>query len=165
MGVYLKEFSPIKGAKGNQKMTMLIERSHKAKSIYFEVYEDENDWKVYWNYEIGPDQFLPIMSQYANPKITINEAFNNPQIISKISELSQTHIKVLNENEIGIIQDLLNRGFPPVLGGMPQGLDGHSYIFTINGEENEYRSWRVLPKEWEHVKPVIEQLVNIAEMV
>ncbi len=49
MGVYLKELSPIEGAEGNLMMTMLIEQSFSTKSVYFEAYESDQDWILYWS--------------------------------------------------------------------------------------------------------------------
>lgn len=44
----------------------------------------------------------------------------------------------------------------------PQGLDGHHFTFTFYENEKEYDCWCVIPKEWEHIEPVVDLFVSIA---
>jgi len=162
MGNYIKEFSPIKGSKGNRIMTMLIEHSFRVKPVYFEVYEDDDNWKLYWNYGISPEEFLPIMKRHATPQMTWADAMNNQTIINEIRELSYTYSKELNENEVNLIKLFISKGFPELSRMKPLGLDGHHYIFTLGGNNTEYRCWCVIPREWKHIDSIIDLFVDIA---
>ncbi len=164
MSDYIKEFSPIKDSVGNRIMTMLIEHSYRIKPVYFEVYEDDNNWRIYWNYGISPEVFLPIMKRYATPQMTLMDAMKNQTIINEIRkmELSYTYSKDLNENEVSLIKQLISKGFPELSKMKPQGLDGHHYIFTIGDDNTEYYCWCVIPEEWKHIDPIIDLFVDIA---
>ena len=163
MGTYIKEFSPIEGCVGNQIMTMLIELSF-GKSVYFELYEADHNWTIYWNYEVRPAEFLPVMKQYAKPEMTLKDAVEDQKIQKKISELSHTFSKDLGEDEIALIKSIIAQGFPELSRRKPQGLDGHSYCFTIGGDDKEYSCWCVIPKEWSHIRTVIDLFADIADL-
>jgi len=161
MGTYIKEFSPIEVYAGNRIMTMLISLSF-GTSVYFEIYGDGNDWKIYWNFEIHPNEFLPVMKKYAKPGMMLLDAMEDQTIISKVRELSHTFSKDLSSDEVALIKDVISKGFPELTRRKPQGLDGHSYIFTLDSDDTEYSCWCVIPEEWAHIVSAIDLVVDIA---
>ena len=163
MGVYVKELYPIESDTGNRIMTLLIEHSF-LKSVYFEIYDAGNGWKIYWNYEISPEEFFPVVREYVKPEMIFSDLVQDKTIQSKIRVLSHTFSKDLGEDEIAIIKDVISQGFPELTRRQPLGLDGHSYIFSIEGIEGEYRCWCVIPEEWSHIKSVIDMVIDIASL-
>ena len=49
MGVYVKEFYPMQGCKGEKILSLLTEQSMRTKSVYFEVYHSDGKWKYLKN--------------------------------------------------------------------------------------------------------------------
>lgn len=164
MGVYVKEFCPLQGCKGEIVLSLLIEQSLRTKSVYFEVYNSVGEWNLYWNYEISPVDFLPVMKKYAKKGATLQEAMEDEMVVGEVSKLAKTYVCHLNEDDITIIKRIAEKGLPDVNRKKPQGLDGHSYEIKLYNIEKEYRCWCVVPEEWGDLIPLIELFVAKADL-
>ena len=89
-------------------------------------------------------------------------AFVVSEVSSIFGSLSHTFSKELNEDEVNLIKSFIAHGFPKLSGKKPLGYDGHSYCFSIDGDETEYTCWCVIPEEWSHIIPVIDLFADIA---
>lgn len=164
MGVYVKEFYPMQGCKGEKILSLLTEQSMRTKSVNFEVYHSDSEWNLYWNMEIPPIDFLPVMKKYAKKEAILQEAMKDEIVLREVLKLSKTYVCQLSVEEVAIIKRIVEKGLPDLNRRKPQGLDGHSYELKLYTSEKEYRCWCVIPKEWKELIPLIKLFVAKAEL-
>lgn len=164
MGTYLKKDYPLHGCKGECILSLLIEFALNIKSVYFEVHNSDDEWNLYWNYELLPDEFIPVMQQNAKKGATFTEALKDENVIRELSKLSKTYSCKLDIGDITTIKDFIKEGLSEVNRRRPHGYDGHMYKIQFHNIEKEYRCWCVIPKEWENLNPIIELCVKKANL-
>ena len=137
MGLYFKEFYPLHGCKGKCVFSLLIEFALKTKSVYFEVHNSDDEWNLYWNYELLPNELIPVMQQNAKKGATFTEALKDENVIRELSKLSKTYSCKLDIDDITTIKEFIKKGLSEVNRRMPHGYDGHIYKIQFHNIEKE----------------------------
>ena len=165
MGIYIKEFCPIKGAKGDLILTFHIEQSsRRIRTVHFEVYDYHGVWKVYWNYGLNPGDWNPLIEKLGWQHVKFSECLENEKYLSEIIKLSTTYSLLLTESEIDLINSMEREILPNLKGEMPRGLDGHHYELKFERTETEYRIGSLLPKNWIDIITLIVLFMDKAEL-
>lgn len=161
--MYVKEFCPIKVASGKLMFTLLVSYSKRTqKSVYFEVWNNQNEWKVYWNFEMSSSEYLPIMAEVVNSKTSFREAMQNKEVLSKIAEHSVNLSAPLIDSEAEIVRQFSEQRLCKI-DNRASGLDGKS-IRVAFPDDDEYYCWMMIPDEWKNLREVIDLFFDKAEI-
>ena len=157
------------GCEGEKVLSLLIEQSLRPPSVYLEVRKRDDNWLLYWNYELPVSELLSTLKEYAkehhmSDNVTLQELFKNKDAMQEVSKHCKTYSCELSSEEIKVIEDIATNGLPEIDKRKPQGLDGHSYELICYDIGKEYRCWCVLPKEWERLISLIDVLCRKAEL-
>lgn len=166
LGIYLKEVCRLTGCEGEKILSLLIEQSFRKLSVFFEVRENNGQYTLYWNYEVMPEEFIPVLRKYAEDnmleKVTLLQLLEDEGAMNEVSKLCKTYSCILDPDEIGIVNLFAENGLPEIDRRKPRGLDGHSYELNCYALEKEFKCWCVLPKEWKELEKLIELFVQKA---
>ena len=163
MGTYLQEYYPLQGCKGEKIMTVLIGQSFRKKSVYFEIYFNE-EWVVYWNYEFPMEELLPIIKKYSSKEFILQDNVRNKKIVKEVAVKNKTYSFTLDKNEISYFQKVVRSGLPKPREKIRRGLDGHFYDVKLCQLNREYICWCTLPYEWQDLNTIINILVERANL-
>lgn len=166
MGIYLKEICRLTGCEGEKILSLLIEQSLRTLSVYFEVRENNGNYTLYWNYEVTPEEFFPVLKKYADDNmlgnVTLPQLLEDEGAMNEVSKLCKTYSCILEPGEIDIVNLFVENGLPDIDRKKPHGLDGHSYELNCYALEKEFKCWCVLPKEWKELEKLIELFIQKA---
>ena len=137
-------------------------------AVYFWLSKCGEDYTVQWRMGLSQrEQFdniaVPAIQKLPKP-VSMKELIQTSQYKMVLEKLCPINTMVLNAQQKQLVDDLLNN-LPDETIYRGGGLDGHSYDLQIYQPElKKYRSWCILPTEWNKIALVIDMLVGVANL-
>lgn len=148
---------------GRLMLSLLIEQSLRIPSVYFEIYKEESDWKLYWRYQLDSKTFQDIYKEYYQPGTTSLDLLSNEEYCKKVSEESKTH-SLTGNNYASLFEDLVLNGLPKHSSPNHTQRDGHSYIMTIFPSGECYYCGMNIPDKWSKLSELVTILAELAQL-
>lgn len=169
MGVYLDCFA-FEVPNKHPLLELIIEPAFAVRSVCFQVHKSSgNAYKAFWNYEITSREMPKLIHEYINyrpdvKKWTLGQLLDDPEFAKYIKKYTPINCMDLSTTDMKIIEDVINANWRD-LQHVPWGLDGHSYTLKIYEKEyKEYHCWCVIPAEWKELIPLVDMVINIADL-
>ena len=170
MGVYLDWFA-FEVPNKHPLLELIIEPAFAVRSVCFQVHKSSgNVYKAFWNYEITSREMPKLIHEYINyrPDVKnwmLGQLLDDPEFAKYIKKYTPINCRDLGASDMNIINDVINVDFGESRFVAPGGLDGHSYTLKIYEKEyKEYHCWCVIPAEWKELIPLVDMVINIAEL-
>lgn len=166
MGEYKKEWFAFKIESLRHILDLTIEPSF-AKAVCFQFHQmQDNSYKVFWNFETV--KIASLIIQYAKDnKIDIKTPVIEVVDSDEFAKFIKSHSPVFNSDlsaaDMEIVNAVIKADWKPIQ--YRCGLDGHSYRIKIYGEKiREYKTWCDIPNEWADLIPLVNFLIELANL-
>ncbi|HAJ98267.1 MAG TPA: hypothetical protein DCO72_11095 [Ruminococcus sp.] len=141
------------------------------RDVYFQVSKCDEDYIAQWRIELTRQEYFddvvtPVMKAVGNSEhlLSRQEFVQLPQYQTALEKACPINTMIFTAQQKQLVDDLLS-DLPDETIYKGGGLDGHSYDLQIYQPElKKYRSWCILPIEWNKIALVIDMLVSVADL-
>lgn len=171
MGIYLGCFS-FEVPNENSLLELIIEPAFSAfRAVCFQVHQSTNNvYKAYWNYDTPSRELSKLYQMYIQAQPTkqnrkTSQEIDDPEFRLYLKQHSPVYSEDLRASDMQIVDDVINADFGESRFVSTSGLDGHSYTLKIYEKKyKEYHCWCVIPAEWKELIPLVDMVINIADL-
>ena len=168
MGDYNPKWYAFKIESSRHILDLTIEPSF-ARAVCFQFHQmQDNSYKIFWNFAMSAKEFSILIKQYAEDykidiKTPLLEVIESEEFAKFIKQHSKIYKADLSEENMELVKAVIKADWAPIK--YTCGLDGHSYCIKIYGEKvREYRCWCDIPNEWADLIPLVNLLIELANL-